>query len=87
MVIAAGIAVAVVVAVLFLGGTFSALWDRSSKPVPGALTPPANPPSDTPVVPEPATEEDCADGGYRNYGALFSPQTEEACRQWVRNNT
>ncbi len=75
--IVAGVAVACIVGVLFLGGAVGGLWDRSTKPVtPGTFTPP----SDPPTTPTPATAADCMNEGWKSYPRFH---TEQECLDFV----
>jgi Flp pilus assembly pilin Flp len=77
----AGVAVACIVAVLFLGGAVNGLWDRSSKPVsPNTFTPPSDPPSAV----TPSTAADCENGGWTNYPQF---ETEQECLDSVAEIT
>ncbi len=67
----AGIAVACIVAVLFLGGAVGGLWDRSTKPVTPSTF---NPPDDPPVVVEPLSPEDCEGDGWTNFPQFATQQ-------------
>jgi Flp pilus assembly pilin Flp len=73
--ILAGIAVACVVAVLFLGGAVSNLFDSSGKPMQSA---PFRPPVSS--LAYPTTLEDCDDPGWRDFPQFAD---EQACRTYV----
>lgn len=83
----AGLATALVVGILFFGGTLSALWDRSSKPVPGVLTPPGSSGgTSTTTFDEPTSEANCKDDpGYASYTELAFAN-EHACITYVHEH-
>jgi Flp pilus assembly pilin Flp len=78
--VVAGVAIACIVAVLFLGGAVSGLWDRSTKPVPGDLYPPDTPSS----TPQPMTMEDCEGAGWTNFPQFA---TQQDCFDFVAGTT
>ena len=79
--IVAGVAIACILAVLFLGGAVGDLWDRSAKPVPGVLHPPDNPSSTV----EPLTRADCEDPNWQTKFPQFA--TQQACFDFVAGIT
>lgn len=78
--VVAGVAIACIVAVLFLGGAVGDLWDRSAKPVPGDLYPPDTPSSTV----EPMTRADCEGNGWTNFPQFA---TQQACFDFVAGIT
>jgi Flp pilus assembly pilin Flp len=73
--VVAGIAVACIVAVLFLGGAVGGLWDRSTKPVaPSTFDPP------NASVTEPMSMQDCEGDGWRSFPQFA---TQQACFDFV----
>ena len=79
--LAAGIAIACSLAVLFLGGGISDLWGSKTTPMRSA---PFSPPSPSPGVTFPTTLEDCANDGWKNF-AQFAD--EAACDAYVNGLT
>jgi Flp pilus assembly pilin Flp len=69
--IVAGVAIACILAVLFLGGAVGGLWDRSTKPVSPSTF---NPPSDPPSVVEPLSAADCEGEGWTNFPQFATQQ-------------
>ena len=78
--VVAGVAIACIVAVLFLGGAVGDLWDRSTKPVPGDLYPPDTPPSAV----EPLTMADCEGSGWTAFPQF---ETQQECFDFVAGIT
>jgi Flp pilus assembly pilin Flp len=78
----AGLAIACVLAVLFLSGAIAGLFGSTSKPVqsPGVFQPPVR----TPGLTWPTSLEECKDGGWRAY-AQFAD--EKACTKYVESLT
>jgi hypothetical protein len=76
-VLAAGIAVACSLAVLFLSGGISELWGSKTTPMRSA---PFNPPSSSPGVTFPKTLADCENGGWQNYRQFTS---QDECTDYV----
>lgn len=70
-----GIALACIVAVMFLGDRVGDLFDRTAKPLAPATSEPTQPP-----VSFPMTLADCQDGGWQDY-PQFSSQGE--CEDFV----
>ena len=78
--IIAGIAVAVMVALLFLVAGIKGRFDSTNPSSPQA---PFVPPR-TPTLSYPTTLEDCEDGGWRNYAQF---EDEEECKKYVEEHT
>jgi Flp pilus assembly pilin Flp len=70
-----GIALACVVAVMFLGDRISGLFDRSAKPIAPAASVPS-----APATPYPMSLSDCQDGGWQRFSQFAS---ESACNDFV----
>lgn len=79
--LAAGIAVACSLAVLFLSGGISDLWVSKTTPIRSA---PFSPPSSSPGLTYPTTLEECANDGWKNF-AQFAD--EAACDAYVNGLT
>lgn len=79
-VIIAAIAVACMLAVLFLAAGIRDRFESSDQPSPQA---PFVPPT-SPALAYPTTLEDCEDGGWQNYAQF---ESEEECKQYVEDNT
>ena len=78
-VIIAAIAVACMIAVLFLAAGIRGRVESSDQPPPQA---PVVPPT-SPALAYPTTLEDCEDGGWRNYVQF---ESEEECKEYVEDN-
>ena len=78
-VIVAAIAVACLLAALFLGVTIKGLFDRSGS---NPATPPVfTPPATTPAPVYPSTLAECENGGWRNFPQF---RNERECSDYVR---
>lgn len=76
--VVAGVAIACVVGVLFLGGAVGDLWERSSKPVtPNTFNPP--------VVAWPRARSDCEDPNWKTNFPQFA--TQQDCLDFVADIT
>ena len=72
----AGVAIACILAVLFLGGAVGGLWDRSTKPVTPSTFDPPSPPS----VVEPMSMQDCDGTGWTSFPQFA---TQQDCYDFV----
>ena len=77
----AGIAIACVIAVLFLSGAIGGLFGSTTKPVPpGVFRPPVR----TSELTWPKSIEECEGGGWRNFPQFLN---EAKCREYIESLT
>ena len=78
-ILVAGIAIACVIAALFLSGAISGLFGSTTKPVqPGVFRPPIV----NPNLKWPTSIEECEGGGWRNFPQFLD---EAKCREYIES--